>query len=51
MVSNLTIKEKEKITEQNFKEWLDKQEIPYWYIQQDIDTFSHTLKKYLTKRN
>ena len=37
-------------TEQRFGEWLDKNLIPYWYIQQDIDTFSDALKKMFTKR-
>jgi len=39
-------KEKGHITELKFKEWLDKHNIPYWYIQQDIETFSLALKKY-----
>ncbi|RLE48220.1 hypothetical protein DRJ25_00405 [Candidatus Woesearchaeota archaeon] len=32
--------------EKEFKKWLDKNNIPYMYIQQDTDTFSYTLKKY-----
>ena len=32
--------------ERKFKQWLDKHDIPYWYIQQDIDTFSLSLKRY-----
>lgn len=36
--------------ELKFKEWLDKEKIPYWYIQQDIGTFSISLKSYLSKR-
>jgi len=38
-------KEKGNIVELKFKEWLDKHNIPYWYIQQDIETFSLSLKK------
>jgi len=34
------------IAEIKFKEWLDKHNIPCWYIQQDISTFSPALKKY-----
>ncbi|HEC77231.1 MAG TPA: hypothetical protein ENI33_08270 [Thermoplasmatales archaeon] len=44
------MKRKERLAEKEFKEWLDKHNIPYWYIQQDIDTFSRALKKYMTKR-
>lgn len=36
--------------EQEFKNWLDKHNIPYWYISQDIDNFSQALKKFFTKR-
>lgn len=36
--------------ERHFKEWLDQHQIPHWYIQQDIDSFSPALKKYFTKR-
>ena len=42
--------EKERVTESKFKEWLDGNEIPYWYIQQDIDTYSTALKRFMTKR-
>jgi len=38
-------REKGNIVELRFKEWLDKHDIPYWYIQQDIETFSSSLKK------
>lgn len=38
------------VVERKFKEWLDQNEIPHWYIQQDIDSFSPALKKYFTKR-
>lgn len=30
--------------EQNFKGWLDSKSVPYWYINQNIDTFSKSLK-------
>jgi hypothetical protein len=36
--------------EMEFKNWLDKHNIAYWYIQQDIDTFSKELKNRFTKR-
>ena len=39
-------KEKGDFAELKFKEWLDKHSIPYWYIQQDIETFSPALKEY-----
>lgn len=42
--------EKQIQTEQAFKKWLDKHDIPYWYIKQDISTFSKALKEYFTKR-
>lgn len=46
----MRIEQKNKIkgdnAERKFKEWLDKHQIPYWYIQQDINTFSFSLKKY-----
>jgi hypothetical protein len=46
----MKLKEENNIAEQEFKKWLDKHRIPYWYIQQDIDTFSHKLKDQFTKR-
>lgn len=36
--------------EKYFKNWLDKHNIPYWYIRQDLDTFSPSLKNYFVKR-
>ena len=36
--------------EKYFKNWLDKHDIPYWYIRQDFDTFSPSLRKYFMKR-
>lgn len=41
---------KDNKAEQEFKVWLDKHDIAYWYIQQDIDTFSKELKKQFVKR-
>ena len=32
--------------EQKFKDWLDKHNIPYLYIQQDTETLSYAFKKY-----
>ena len=49
-MTELTMEEKERESEGNFKKWLDKNETPYWYIQQGIETFSPSLKKYMTKR-
>ena len=46
----LTIEDKERESEGHFKKWLDTHEIPYWYIQQDLETFSPSLRKYMTKR-
>ena len=43
-------KEKSNDVEIKFQQWLDANKIPYWYIQQDISTFSPALKKYMTKR-
>ncbi len=34
--------------ESKFKEWLDKHKIPYLYIQQDTETFSHSFKEYFS---
>ena len=44
------IERKERLAENEFKKWLDRHEIPYWYIQQDVGTFSRALKKYMSKR-
>lgn len=43
-------KEKGNYAEQKFKEWLDKHNIPYFYIQQDKETFSSTFKDFSGKR-
>jgi len=42
----LSNKEKGEQAESKFKEWLDRNNIPYWYVQQDLKTFSPALKKY-----
>lgn len=39
------MEEKEREAEMEFQKWLDRHEVPYWYIQQDLETFSPTLKK------
>ncbi len=38
------------IAEGEFKKWLERHGIPYWYIQQDMPSFSQALKDYLVKR-
>ena len=38
------------LAEERFKNWLDKNKIPYWYIDQSIENFSPALKKYFIKR-
>ena len=50
MISQREKEEKSKEVELKFQKWLDKTHMPYWYIQQDIATFSPALKKYTTKR-
>ncbi len=35
------------IAEERFKEWLDKNKIPYWYLDQSLESFSPALKEYL----
>lgn len=47
MSSNL---EKQQKSEQEFRNWLDKHNIPYWYIDQDFNNFSQSLKTFFTKR-
>ncbi len=46
----VSIEEKERLAEKEFKDWLDANDTPYWYIQQDRESFSPALKKYMTKR-
>jgi len=36
--------------EQKFKKWMENHNIPYWYIQQDLNSFSLGLKSRFTKR-
>jgi hypothetical protein len=38
------------LAEEKFKEWLDKNKIPYWYIDQSLESFSPALKKFVIKR-
>lgn len=38
------------LAEEKFKEWLDKNNIPYWYIDQSLESFSPALKRYFSKR-
>ena len=42
--------EKGEKAEKKFIEYLDKHKIPYWYIQQDINTYSKALKNYNIQR-
>jgi len=42
--------EKERIAEREFKQWLDSNDLPYWYIHQEKDTFSPALRHYISKR-
>jgi len=37
-------------SEERFKDWLDKNNIPYWYIEQSLETFSPALRELLIKR-
>ncbi len=43
---DISNKKKGEEVEARFQGWLDKHKIPYWYIQQDLRTFSPALKKY-----
>jgi len=38
------------LAEKKFKEWLDRNSIPYWYIDQSLESFSPALRKFLSKR-
>ncbi|MCL4366839.1 hypothetical protein M1563_01575 [Patescibacteria group bacterium] len=49
-MNNASNDEKAQLAETRFKEWLDQNNIPYWYIQQDLQTFSPSLKKYFIGR-
>jgi len=44
------MEEKEREAEKEFKGWLDRHEVPYWYIHQDVETFSPALRKYMARR-
>jgi hypothetical protein len=44
--SNVINKEKGDMAALRFKQWLDHHNMPYWFIQQDVETFSSSLKKY-----
>ena len=46
----LTNEEKEREAENKFREWLDRHDVPYWYIQQDLETFSPALRRYMSRR-
>jgi len=46
----MNVKEKERMAEYKFKEWLDEYEIPFWYIHQEPDTFASAFKKEKVKR-
>ncbi len=36
--------------EEEFKIWLDKNNIPYWYIDQSLESFSPALRRFWSKR-
>ena len=38
------------VAEEKFKEWLDKNNIPYWYVDQSLESFSPVLRKMMIKR-
>lgn len=42
-INNESVKKGDNV-ESKFKDWLDKHNIPYFYIKQDIETFSNALK-------
>ncbi len=46
----LNLREKERLAENKFKEWLNEKEIPFWYIHQEPDTFSNVFRKENVKR-
>jgi len=46
----LSKKEKERLAEEKFKEWLNENKIPFWYIQQDKLTFAEAFKGEMTRR-
>jgi len=38
------------LAEERFKEWMDKNNIPYWYIDQSLESFSPSLRRFMIKR-
>jgi hypothetical protein len=46
----LSKKEKERLAEDKFKEWLNENKIPFWYIHQEPDTFARVFKEEMTRR-
>jgi len=44
------MKTQENLAEKKFREWLDTHQIPFWHIRQDMESFSHALQRYMTKR-
>ena len=44
------MKTQENLAEKKFRDWLNSHKIPFWYIQQDIESFSSALQRYMTKR-
>lgn len=41
----MDIKDKERLAESKFKDWLNENKIPFWYIHQEPDTFAIAFKK------
>jgi hypothetical protein len=39
-------KEKASEAERRFRNWMDRHRIPYWYIRQDLETFSTALRRF-----
>ncbi len=46
----MDIKDKERLAESKFKDWLNENKIPFWYIHQEPDTFAIAFKKDKVKR-
>jgi len=46
----MNMEEKERAAENKFKEWLNNNEIPFWYIHQEPASFSIVFKKENVKR-
>ena len=45
----MNMEEKERIAEDKFKEWLNKNEIPFWYIYQNLLHFLSFSKERMPK--